>query len=142
MVLRFFGADVHRTAGIRGSARIWYPANLRMGAYSTLGPGVKCYNVDVVDVGAHAIVSQNAFLCTASHDVRSPGFLLRTKPIRLEAQSWVCAESFVGPGVVVGEGAVLGARAAAFTDLEPWKIYRGNPATFIRERAQPGSASK
>ena len=31
-------------------------------------------------------------------------------------------------------GAVLGARAVAFGELEPWTIYSGNPAKPIRRR--------
>jgi acetyltransferase-like isoleucine patch superfamily enzyme len=34
----------------------------------------------------------------------------------------------------VGEGAVLGARGAAFKDLKPWTIYYGNPAIELRPR--------
>ena len=48
--------------------------------------------------------------------------------------SWVAAEAFVGPGVTMGEGAVLGARAVAFSDLAPWTVYVGNPAKPIKTR--------
>ena len=63
-----------------------------------------------------------------------PAFQLIAKPIKLEPHSWVAADAFVGPGVVVGEGAVLGARAVAFSDLEPWTLYVGNPAQKRRLR--------
>jgi serine acetyltransferase len=46
----------------------------------------------------------------------------------------IAAEAFVGPGVTIGDGAVLGARAALFSDAEPWSIYRGNPAVLIKQR--------
>jgi putative colanic acid biosynthesis acetyltransferase WcaF len=52
----------------------------------------------------------------------------------LGARSWVAAGAFVGPGVTLGEGAVLGARGVAFGDLEPWTVYIGNPAREIRKR--------
>lgn len=57
-VLRAFGAKVHKTAIVRGSARIWWPANLTMGAHSSLGPGALCYNVAHVTLAPFAIVSQ------------------------------------------------------------------------------------
>jgi putative colanic acid biosynthesis acetyltransferase WcaF len=52
----------------------------------------------------------------------------------IEPQAWVAAEAFVGPGVTVGEGAVLGARGVAFKALEPWTVYAGNPAQPLKKR--------
>ena len=37
-------------------------------------------------------------------------------------------------GVTIGEGAVVGARAAVFKDVEPWTVVGGNPAKFIKKR--------
>jgi putative colanic acid biosynthesis acetyltransferase WcaF len=85
-------------------------------------------------------VSQDTHICTASHELRSEQFLLIAKPILIEDRAWIAAECFIGPGVVIGEGAVLGARGAAFSDLKPWTIYRGNPAVAIKERRHQGDA--
>lgn len=43
-------------------------------------------------------------------------------------------EAFVGMGVTIGAGTVVGARAAVFKDVEPWIMVRGNPAKFIKKR--------
>lgn len=135
-LLRLFGAKVAWSARIYGSVRIWYPANLSMGPLSTLGPGVECYSMGQIHLGSHVVVSQRAHLCAGSHKVDDPNFQIYALPIHLGADAWICAEAFVGPGVTVGEGAVLAARGVAFTDLESWKIYRGNPAQLLRDRAQ------
>ena len=37
-------------------------------------------------------------------------------------------------GGSIGEGAVVGARAAVFKDVEPWTVVGGNPAKFIKNR--------
>jgi putative colanic acid biosynthesis acetyltransferase WcaF len=133
-LLRVFGADVDPSATVYGSCRIWDPRNLSMGPHSTLGPRVDCYSMDRVSIGAHAIVSQSATLCAGSHDIRSTALPLVTRPIVIGAQAWICAEAFLGPGVKVGDGAVLGARGVAFHDLESWTVYRGNPACRIKRR--------
>jgi len=67
---------------------------------------------------------------------------LITRPIVLGEKAWIAAEAFVGPGVTVGEGAVLGARGVAMRDLEPWTVYRGNPAQPVKMRKlrSPGDA--
>jgi putative colanic acid biosynthesis acetyltransferase WcaF len=55
-------------------------------------------------------------------------------PIEIRDQVWVCADAFVGPGVVVGEGAVVAARAVVVRDVAPWAVVAGNPARFIKKR--------
>jgi putative colanic acid biosynthesis acetyltransferase WcaF len=87
-----------------------------------------------ITLGAYAVVSQDAALCAGTHEIDEPAMQLVVKPIRLGAHSWIAAGAFVGPGVSVGEGAVLGARGVAFKDLKAWSVYIGNPATFLRNR--------
>jgi putative colanic acid biosynthesis acetyltransferase WcaF len=91
-----------------------------------------------IRIGAGAIVSQGAHLCAGSHDITSPVFQLTTRPISIGAKAWIAADAFVGPGVDVGEGAVLGARGVAFRSLEPWGVYAGNPAQRIKQRVMRG----
>jgi putative colanic acid biosynthesis acetyltransferase WcaF len=126
---------VHATASIYPSARVWAPWNLEMGARSALGDAVDCYDVDRIIIEEDAIVSQYAFLCTASHDIADPGRRLTTAPIRLGRHSWICAGAFVHPGVTVGEGAVAGARAVITRDVAPWTVVAGNPAKLVKQRA-------
>lgn len=132
--MRLFGAKIASTAHIYGSANIWYPRNLVMKDYATLARQSNCYNMDLVTIGVHGIVSQGAFLCGGSHDVDDPHFQLKVLPIVIGDYAWVAAEALVGPGVTMNEGAVLGARGVTFSDIAPWQIWGGNPAMFIRER--------
>jgi putative colanic acid biosynthesis acetyltransferase WcaF len=134
LLLRAFGARIAPTARIHASVRVWYPANLEMGDQACLGPGVNCYSMARVTLGPYALASQGAHLCAGTHDIDDPNFQLVAAPIRVEAKAWIASEAFVGPGVKVGEGAVLGARAVAFGNLEPWTVYVGNPARETRKR--------
>lgn len=134
LVLVAFGAAMHPTAKVYGSARVWYPPNLRMEARAVLGPRSICYCVAPVALGEGAIVSQGAHLCGATHAVDEPGFQLVAKPIVIGKAAWIAAEAFVGPGVTAKDGSVLGARGVAFSDLEPRTIYAGNPARPLRAR--------
>ncbi|MER8548330.1 putative colanic acid biosynthesis acetyltransferase [Mesorhizobium sp. M1169] len=135
-LLRIFGANVHPTAKVYGSARIWDPSNLTMSAYSSLGPGVECYCVGPIVLEINVVVSQRAHLCTGTHDINGPNFSLMARPIKIKKDAWICAEAFLGPGVTIGEGAVLAARAVTFRDLAPWTVYVGNPAKPAKTRAQ------
>ncbi|MCA1661543.1 MAG: putative colanic acid biosynthesis acetyltransferase [Novosphingobium sp.] len=142
LVLIACGAKVGRGARVHGSAAIWLPANLELGEDVLIGPGVRLYDQGRIAIGAWSVVSQRAHLCASSHALDDPDFQLVLRPIALGEACWVAAEAFVGPGVTMGDGAVLAARAALFEDAEADGIYRGNPAQLVRKRAGrhgPGS---
>ena len=141
LILRMFGANIHWSAFVYGSARIWYPPHLTIGARGCLGRSVTCYSMAPVSIGRDAVVSQGAHLCAGTHDIDDGGFALQVRPIAIGDGAWIAAEAFVGPGVSVGEGAVLAARGCAFRDLDPWTVYRGNPAAPVRERERADRAS-
>jgi len=101
---------------------------------SCLGDFVDCYNVADVHLSKSAVVSQYSYLCTASHDFDSVEHTLLVAPIKLEAYSWVAADVFVAPGVVVGEGAVVLARSTLLKNVDAWQVFGGNPVRRIRER--------
>lgn len=134
MLLRLFGARMGIRSDVRGSARVWLPANLHMADHALIGPEVSCYNQALISVGERALISQGAHLCAGTHNIDDPHFPLVTKPIHIGAHAWVAAEAFVGPGTTIGEGCVLGARAVAFGTLTPWTVYSGNPAVARRQR--------
>ena len=131
-LLRLFGAEIGQGARPYPSSRIWAPWNLVMRKGSCLGENVDCYTADQITIGCHATVSQRAFLCTATHDFEDPNMTLMSAPIVIEDFAWVCAEAFVGMGVVVGQHAVVGARAAVFRDVATGTVVGGNPARVIR----------
>lgn len=133
-LLRIFGAKVHKTAVVYSSARIYAPWNLEMDEYSCLGSEVDCYNVDKIFIGKHATVSQKSYLCTASHDVMKSCFPLITAPIVINEQSWLGASVFIGMGVTIGDGAVIGATSSVFKNVEPWTVVGGNPARVLKKR--------
>jgi len=134
MLLRLFGAAVAKGANPYPRCRIWAPWNLTMLEYSCLANDVDCYCVAPVKLGIHVTVSQYAFLCTATHDYEDPDFSLVTKPIVIGDYAWIAARAFVGPGVTVGEGAVVGAMAFVSRDVPAWTVVSGNPATLVKKR--------
>jgi len=135
-LLQSFGAQIDPTARVYGAAKVWAPWNLVMKANSILADDVDCYNVDRVTLEEGAVVSQYAFLCTASHDVHDPAFPLVTAPITIQKDAWVAAKAVVGMGVTVGEGAVVALGAVVVKDVRAGAIVGGNPAKEIGIRQQ------
>jgi len=134
LLLRLFGAKLGKGVHPYPSARIWAPWNLEMGDHACLSEGVDCYCVAKVSIGAHSTISQYSVLCTASHDYSKALMPLVVAPITIGERVWITTDVFIGPGVTVGEGAVVTARSSVFSDLPPWMVARGNPAMPIKPR--------
>lgn len=134
MILISFGADIYIKSTIYNSCTIWAPWKLKVGKYSCIGPNTIIYNKDYVIIEDNVVISQNSTLCTASHDIEDIKHTLVTAPIIVENRAWVASEAFIGMGVRIGEGAVVGARAAVFKNVKPWTVVGGNPAKYIKDR--------
>ena len=101
---------------------------------ATIGDHAIIYSLGPVHIGARAVISQYAHICAGTHDYSDPTFRLIRSPITLGEDVWIGADAFVGPGVTVGDLAVLGARSCAYKDLEGGRIHVGNPARDLKER--------
>ena len=134
-LLSAFGAVIGKGTRIQGSAAVWQPWRLRIGGNSWIDGDVKLYSVDDIRIGHDAVVSEGAFICTASHDVKSEAFALTMAPIEIGDYAWVCSRAIILPGVKIGEGAVVAAGAVVTKDVAPWSIVGGNPAKEIGRRA-------
>jgi putative colanic acid biosynthesis acetyltransferase WcaF len=134
LLLRLFGAKIGNHVLICGGVTITVPWLLELSDFAVLGDDVEVYNLARVSIGSHAVVSQQTYLCTASHDYTRTDFPLYAKPITVGAQSWLAAGVFVSPGLTIGEGSVVGARSVVTRDVPPWTVAAGNPCRPIKPR--------
>lgn len=133
-LLRRFGAKVGKAVHIYNSATIYMPWNLEMGDWSSIGEHAFIYNLGKVIIGSRVTISHMTHLCAGTHDYENKILPLLKLPIVIKDYAWICADAFIGPGVTIGEGAVVGARAVVVKDVEPWSVVAGNPAVFIKKR--------
>jgi putative colanic acid biosynthesis acetyltransferase WcaF len=140
-LLRLFGAKVGKEVHVYPSAHIYFPWNLEIGEWSSIGEWALIYNLGKVTIGSRATLSQRIHICAGTHDYRDPAMPLLKPPVQIGDSVWVCADAFVGPGVMVGDGAVVGARSVVVRNVEPWTVVAGNPARMIRKRDDTGSRS-
>jgi putative colanic acid biosynthesis acetyltransferase WcaF len=133
-LLRLFGARMGSNCHFYPRSKVWAPWNLVCEDQVTAADGAELYNPAPMRLRSHAILSQDAFLCGATHDCDDPGFPLLAYAMEIGPYAWVCARASVAPGVNVGEGAVLGLASVATKDLEPWTVYAGSPAVRVKER--------
>ena len=134
LVLRMFGARIGRGVHLHNSTRVTMPWNLTVGDWAAIGEDALVYNLGPVTIGERATISHRVHLCAGTHDYTQADLPLLKPPIHIRSQAWVCASAFVGPGVTVGEGAIVGGAAVATRDVPDWTIVAGNPAKEVKRR--------
>ena len=132
-LLKCFGASLKDNCTVYASTYIPSPRNLIMGRHSTLGPEVKLHIGKTV-IGNKVTVSQRTYLCSATHETSSLNIPFIAGEIIIKDFSWIAAEAFIMTNITIGEGAIVGARAAVFKDVADWTIVGGNPAKFLKKR--------
>ena len=110
-ILRAFGATIGRGVHIRQHVRIHWPWKLTIADNAWIGVDAWLLNLEPITIGSNVCISQGVFLCTGSHDHRSPTFEFDNAPIVIEDGAWVAARATVLRGVTVGAGAIVGATA-------------------------------
>jgi putative colanic acid biosynthesis acetyltransferase WcaF len=131
-LLKCFGAKIGNGVHIYPRVIIWAPWNLEIEDQCGIGDGAILYSQDKIKIGYRAVVSQGAYLCTGTHDYKSFGLPLITRPINIGNFAWVAAEAFIHPGVTLGDGCVVGARSVVLKDMPAWSVCTGNPCQFVK----------
>jgi len=136
--LRLFGAKLAPTCKLRPSVRVRHPWLLEIGEHSVIGDNVEVYNLGPIRIGAQTVISQNSHLCNGSHEYRDPSLPLLRPDMEIGSGVWICADAFIGPGVTIGDNALVGARSVVMRDVPPGVIVAGNVAQVVKNRPMPG----
>lgn len=133
-ILQLFGAEIGKGVIVRPTVRIQFPWKVSIGDFSWIGDDVVLYSLGEIHIGKNAVVSQKCYLCTGSHDYLKAEFPIYQESITIEDECWLATDVYVGPGVTIGRGTVVGARSSVFKSLPPGKICLGSPALPIKDR--------
>ena len=133
-LLKLFGAKVGTGVIIKPRVNIHMPWNLEIGDDVWIGEEVFILNFDKAVIGSNACLSQRAFLCGGNHNYLDPTMPYRNGPITIEDGAWVGASCFIGPNVTVGVDTIVTAGTIVVSSLPSNSIYKGNPATFVKNR--------
>lgn len=133
-LLRTFGARVGESVHVYPKVKIWAPWNLDLADQCGIANEAILYSQAKISIGYRSTISQGVHLCAGTHDYTKPGFPTITKPIAIGDYSWVAAEAFVHPGVIIGEGCVIGARSVVTRDMPEWMVCSGHPCEPLKQR--------
>jgi len=125
-------------------------ARLKIGSRSFVGRGLMSI-VDCVEIGDDVMVAWGATIVDHhSHSMRMRERLkdveqwiegrkdwtgVRIAPVRIESKAWLGFNVSVLPGVVIGEGAIVGACSLVTRSIPAWTVAAGNPAQVLREQS-------
>ena len=133
-VLKMFGAKIGKGVIIKPGVHIKYPWNLEIGDHCWIGENVWIDNLAQVTLDNNVCLSQGAFLETGNHNYKKTTFDLMIEPIHLEDGVWIGAGSILVGGVICRSHSVLTAGSVLTSQMEPYFIYAGNPATQKKRR--------
>lgn len=132
--LRLFGATMGENMVIKPCVNIKYPWLLRVGDNVWIGERVWIDNLGKVSIGNNVCLSQGCMILSGNHDYAKSTFDLIIKDIELEEGVWIGAGAIVCGGVTCKDHSVLAVGSVASTDLDPFTIYKGNPAIKVKNR--------
>lgn len=132
--LKLFGAKIGTGVVIKPKVNIKYPWRLKIGNHVWIGEHVWIDNLDDVEIGDNACLSQGAMLLCGNHNYTKSTFDLITGKIVLEEGVWIGAKAVVCPGTVAKSHAVLTVGSVASGVLDPYTIYSGNKAHPVKTR--------
>jgi len=106
-------------------------ATFKIGAFCSIASGVKVFLGGEHRVDWVTTYPFNVLYETGRHLTGHP----KTKgDVIIGNDVWIGTEAMIMSGVKIGDGAVVGARSLVTQDIEPYAIYAGNPARFVRKR--------
>lgn len=89
---------------------------------------------DKVTIGKNVCINDGVVILTASHDIFDPKWPHKKAEIVIDDYVWIGTEAMILPGVHLGRGSVVGARAVVSKSLKPGEIVVGNPAKSLNKK--------
>ena len=133
--LRVFDARIYGTPFVHQRARVASPWNLTLHDRACLGDRANAYSLGEIEIGARAVVAQEAYLSTGSHDFSQPSMPLAVAKITIGEDAFVGARAFIMPGVKIGARAIVGACSVVTSDVPDDVFAAGTPCRVLRPRA-------
>ena len=123
-ILRLYGAKIGSNVRIYPSAEIFFPWNFQCDNNVLVSWNVKLYTLGKIHIKENVIISQFSHLCAGSHDIRFSNLPLITQPIVINSHVWICANTFIGPGVTINSHSIIGAGVVVMNDVKEGSTIR------------------
>lgn len=92
-----------------------------------------------ISIGKNCLIAANCHIIDGNgHDMSYPDVSNRinttgkVKPVVVEDDVWICANTIVLPGVTIGRGSIISANSVVTADIPSMVVAGGNPAVVLR----------
>lgn len=109
-------------------------ANLVVGNHVS----IQTVNIDLrspVKIGNHVIIGQDVRIITASHNINSTEWEMKTYGLEIEDYVWIATGATILPSCrKLSYGTVVGGASVCHKNTEPMDVVSGNPAVVLKKR--------
>lgn len=125
--------------GMQAYISVWPGGQLTIGDHSYVGRGSIILAHQSVTIGNDCLIAPGCHITDVNHGMAADRPIrvqpLVSEPVRIGNDVWVGVGCSILPGVTIGDGAVIGARAVVTRDVPAMAIAVGSPAKVIRYRS-------
>jgi len=127
---------VELAPGVRILSGLWLDCrgHCRIGKNSIINQNCRLDNRGGIEIGVGVSISPHVHILTGDHDLASPDFAGRERPVRIGDRVFIGSRAVILPGVTLGEGCAVAAGSVVTADVEPGVIVGGVPAKTIGQR--------
>lgn len=116
-----------------------YPWKVSIGNHVAINRGCEFYPSVQSEAGYivledHVVLGPKVSIFSATHDYSTLALPDTSAPIVIGRHVWIGGNTTLLPGIVIGEGAVIGAGSVVTKDIPPFTVAVGNPAKVIKNR--------
>ena len=119
----------------------YYKSLMEIGSDTWIGQGCFFHSAGGLKIGNAVGIGPMVKILTSHHDDRNPELAvlelpLIFKPVVIEDGADIGTGSVILPGVTIGRNSIIGAGSVVTRDVQPFAVYAGVPAKFLRMRNQ------
>ena len=127
--------EVGNNVNIMNNIEFSYGKNISIGDNSGIGKNCFLNDVATISIGNNVLMGPDVMIFTTNH-LTSKNSLIREQgyefgEVHIGSDVWIGARVVILPNVIIGEGAVIAARAIVTKNVEPYTIVGGVPAKKI-----------
>ena len=132
LILDSCGKNVNIERKARFSSRVEIGSNS--------GIGLNAFLSGKVIIGDDVMMGPDCIIYTQNHSFQRTDITIRSqgnepeKTVIIKNDVWIGGQVIILPGVVIYDGAVIGAGSVVTKNVEPYSIVAGNPARLIKYR--------
>lgn len=130
------GVKLGRFSSIHRRCRMYHPSHVWIGENTVINYGVLLDGRRGLIIGDNVSISEGTAILTLGHDLDDPDFTLKGGQVVISDRVFIGSYARILPGVILGEGAVVGVGSVVTKDVAPYTVVGGAPARYIRDRSR------